>query len=383
MKLINYILMAIMGLMTISGALAALPGTVDVDFTRNNTRIEELTRVENNELIIDPVDEQVVPIRPRAGEKAGIRIIHGRGYHVLEADPYIGMRMKPSLPNATPYTLSFRVFRSNTYTYPLRDVPVTFCVNGTIPTNSRIKRVSSSPWCQGDFERIYQFPRLGFDRTLTMTMDSIPNTWQVWFGGDTLVGISPQGFGDGLPVCTGISAKISVNETSILVGQKFTHKIRADWLGSSSAGCSLNSLEAQNKNDLNQWKVITSTNVSNSNLLCLTGSTCLQNPASFGVWYSKEVKCKWAGNRTLRTRAFGTVGGNPSNPASVQKNIECRNVPTPPDDEEELPSFAALPEMPRNYLGAVFLPFAFLLTLLGHLGLQQKKRTEARKQGKD
>lgn len=304
-------------------AVIALPG-IEKDFTRNESRIENLTEIKNGEMVVRPDNNVNIPIRPEQGEKAGIRCFYGninRCYHVLEVDPWIGMKFKPVNNNLTGnHELHFMVFEE-TRRYLYRDVPVTFCVNGTMPIG-RFKKVDSSPWCDGSFEHIYEMDRLTFDTRRIITLPETPTTWQVWFGGDDLVGVSPQGFGDGLPTCTYITAQISINQTQTYVGNEFTFKIKAA-PENGYPGCSLTSLEAQNRNDVPAWKVISTANVTNSNLICNSAS-CIQNPASFNIWYTKTVECKSPGNRTLRTRAFGS----PGNANSPTKNMECLPLPS-------------------------------------------------------
>lgn len=356
-------LLIILGLLlTINGALALPITEVSRDYVES--RVYNTT----NTYTID-WSEDGNEYRTNRTWDLGIRKVYNSTFAVLEIDPHY-RQIITVLENDEEgmFTkISLRLEENPDNPYPGRTVPFRACVNATKIYNANRFEVPNT-FCPESMTQYY-IGNIRFDRDYTVRFLDHPKPYVWWLGEDDYDGTFGQGgIGDGLPICEGVGADISLNQTQTRVNNSFIFKIKAFYIGPNSIGCSASWAYAQNYNDLSQWRTITSTNPPlNTNLRCLSGTYCRQQYPAWNVWYSKTVKCTSAGNRTVRTY----VVGYPNNAASLNKNMECLNLPS--EEEEDIP-VKRPPEMPEKDYLYTLLPIAFGLIVIPGAFLMRKKK---------
>lgn len=278
-------------MLTVWGALA-LPGLEGVNFTRNSSLIDDLTRAEGGWMIVEPPD-RALPVRPALGEVRGFTVLYGRGYRVLEADPFMRMRMHPA--NST---IHFVVEANVLRPYPLPDVPVTICVNRSVVLD-RSARLVRSPYCS-EHEFAWAFPRLRFGEELLVHFNETPPTWWAWFGGDPVLGVTPQGIGDGISPCDAITwseqaPSPDTGTANFSINQSFK------WTPNQPAGCNVDFFEWRTNETVAfpNGKVIPTNPVENNSFDC-QGVACIQSSPAAGTWYRREYRCGAFGTHYVR-----------------------------------------------------------------------------------
>lgn len=297
---------------------------------------------------------------------SGVRRVQNNTFANLELDPHYAqiIEILQSDENNQFTKIRFMLLENPDNPYPERTVPFRACVNTTKIFGGR-RFEQENTFCPETMTQ-YGFDRVQFNNWYTVRFIEHPKPYVWWFGEDDYDGTFGQGgIGDGLPTCSGIVVRIQLNQTQTYVGSKYTHKIRVDYI-TAPTGCSISSLEAQQLNDLSQWRVIPTTTTNNTNLNC-TGTSCAQTSPAWNTWYTKTVTCTEAGNRTTRTRAIGS----PYSSNSATRNMECLPIPEP--EPEPVTDIIDITPPPKNR--DRFNPLFFtLFPLMAFVMIQQKNK---------
>lgn len=295
--------------------------------------------------------------RANSSQFIGVRNIRGIGFYTIEIDGSIAQKITIIDNN----TIEFTTYENPEHPYISSRVPLRLCMNNNAVKNAR-RFETEIPYCESDKE--YYVGNILIGATYTVRLEeSIYNTTKLiwWLGTDDLDGTYGQG--GGLPTCNYKQAEISLNQTQTYVNSSFKFGIRYTVSGT---GCgSVNSLEAQQYNNLPAWRMIPSNPIANTNLDC-NGAICSKSSPTLGVWYYKTVKCNAVGNRSVRTAIFSSFDTNYNTPA---QNMECLPIPTTEPPETLINhSFVpvSIPEQFTPHFSIIILLFAGFCVSYGY-----------------
>lgn len=235
----------------------------------------------------------------------------------------------------TRFSVEFSVLNRNFFELFLRDSPngereysFLYCTEHEIPDYDRYAYHGETR-CPDNFFK-YKLRDVRENRRINIKIPPVINGtgafW--WFIGGDPRGYNAAGGGGGLPVCSGLQAAVSQNQSTTYVGNKFKMGGLGSFI-SYEAGCSAVSLTWETQRPTT-YSIIP-TGYSSNSMLSGDGVTMSQNPVSFNVWYYKYPLCEYAATRNIRIKFQGYYNSRLQTVYSSPLTHTCEDPPVPPE----------------------------------------------------